>query len=172
MQSIETSLSQCTHILAAAGAAYPRTCAVCGLGKCKNSEAKALYEASLPTDFDVVKKAKHYNTHPSGIEAIHIVRCLNFDMGCFVKYVMRRHGKEYARSLNSAEYYLRDQHSSGTPMVLNYSVFRLLDDYAQAEKVSQLSTLYKLVSVYLTLPSTSNFEMLLGALSRVREGGL
>jgi hypothetical protein len=158
------------------GKPYPRTCSVCGLGGCKNPEAKAEYEDTHPTKqqavFDVVQKAKHYNVHPSGIEAIIIVRCLNFNMGCAIKYVMRRKDKEYERSLKSAEYYLRDQHQSGNCMVLNYAVFRLLDDYVQAEKVSQVATVYRVFSTYLNMPTTPTFDMMIGALTRVREGNL
>jgi len=166
-------LSQCTHVLAHKGKSYPRTCAVCGLGGCQSEEGRAFYENETSAEvFDVVQKAKHYNEHPSGIEAITLVRCLNFDMGNAIKYVMRRHGKEYERSLKSSEYYLRDQHKSGNCMILNYAIFRMLDDYAQAEKVSQVATFYRVFSAYLNMPTTSNFDMLIGSLTRVREGGL
>jgi hypothetical protein len=175
MYKTMADIGRCTYALSLTGEAYPRTCEVCGNGGCKNSKAKEAFDAKAATDpvvFDVVQKAKHYNVHPSGIEAINIVRCLNFDMGCAIKYVIRRHGKEYERSLKSAEYYLKDQHHSGNCMVLNYSVFRMLDDYTQAEEVPQVATFYRLFSAYLNLPSNSNFEMLSGALSRILEGKL
>ena len=118
-------------------------------------------------EFDVVNKAKQYNVHPSGIEAIHLVRCLNFNMGCALKYVMRRHGKEYERSLLSAEYYLNDQHRSGIVMVLNCGIYRLLDDYRQAEPAQQVSTFYRVFSTYLNHPTNQHFEMLISSLQRI-----
>lgn len=58
--------------------------------------------------FDVVTRARHYNSHASGVEAILIVRWLPFNHGNAFKYVFRRDGKEPVRSLRSAEYYLLD----------------------------------------------------------------
>ena len=58
--------------------------------------------------FDVVNKAAHYNSHPSGVECKHIVRHLGFDLGNTFKYVYRREGKETVRSLKSAIFYLKD----------------------------------------------------------------
>lgn len=123
-------------------------------------------------EFDPVNFARHYNEHPSGIEAIALVRTLNFNMGCALKYVMRRHGKEYERSLNSAEYYLRDQHESGNVMVQNYVIFRLLDDYRHYEPVPQVATFYRVFSSYLNHPTNQNFEMLMGSLGRIIESKL
>lgn len=60
------------------------------------------------TQFDVVQKAAHYNQHPSGIEVIHVIRGLDFDLGSVFKYVARREGKEHVRSLKSARYYVFD----------------------------------------------------------------
>jgi len=123
-------------------------------------------------EFDEVNLAKHYNVHPSGIEAINLVRCLNFNMGCALKYVMRRHGKEYVRSLKSAEYYLKDQHVSGNVMIQNYAIFRLVDDYVQGEEVRQAATFYRAFSGYLNLPSQRNFDMMMGSLDRLLEDRL
>ena len=58
--------------------------------------------------FDIVNKAQHYNSHPSGVECKHIVRHLGFDLGNTFKYVYRREGKETVRSLRSAIFYLKD----------------------------------------------------------------
>lgn len=174
----ESTVDECTHVLAAQGAAYPRTCKVCGLGPCQSITGKAIFSKSIPDPvtlkvadqvFDVVQKAKHYNDHPSGIEAIHIVRCLNFDMGCAVKYVMRRHGKEYARSLKSAAYYLEDQHKSGNQPVVNGLAYRLLEDYASKEPVAQARAFYRNVSQYLVHPTNQHFRMVVDALTRLQE---
>lgn len=59
-------------------------------------------------EFNVVSKAKHYNSHPCGIEVKHVVRCLDFNLGNVFKYVTRREGKEELRSLKSARFYLLD----------------------------------------------------------------
>lgn len=58
--------------------------------------------------FDVVQKAAHYNSHPSGVECKEIVRYLGFDLGNTYKYVFRRDGKDTVRSLRSAIFYLDD----------------------------------------------------------------
>ncbi len=177
----EPNHDECTHVLASKGVAYPRTCRVCGLGPCKSLAGQAIQSKAIPdpvtlkdtpTVFDVVQKAEHYNTHPSGIEAIHIVRCLNFNMGCAVKYVMRRHGKEYARSLKSAAYYLADQHKSGNQMVVNGLAYRLLDEYAQKEPVAQARAFYRNVSAYLMHPSDNHYRMASEALTRLQGDGV
>lgn len=58
--------------------------------------------------FDVVSKAKHYNEHPSGVEAIEVCRELDFNLGNCFKYVFRYKGKEPVRSLKSALWYFQD----------------------------------------------------------------
>lgn len=39
------------------------------------------------TEFDVINKAQHYNSHPSGVEAIEICRYLTGDWFNAFKYV-------------------------------------------------------------------------------------
>lgn len=109
--------------------------------------------------YDVVSKAKHYNTHPSGIEAIHLVRCLNFNMGNALKYVMRRHGKEYERSLRSAQYYLRDQQESGNQMVVNLQIFKLLSMYMAADPVQEAQNFYRAFDQYLNQPIIERYDI-------------
>lgn len=41
------------------------------------------------SELDPVKKASHYNSHPSGIEVIDIIREESFLRGNIIKYVMR-----------------------------------------------------------------------------------
>jgi hypothetical protein len=69
-----------------------------------------LVDPDLPSErrSDIVKRAAHYNNHPSGIEAITLVRHMGFQLGNTFKYVFRRDGKEPVRSLKSALYYLDD----------------------------------------------------------------
>jgi len=41
-------------------------------------------------DFDNVKKPKHYNSHPSGVECIDIVQHMNYNTGNAIKYLWRK----------------------------------------------------------------------------------
>ena len=57
--------------------------------------------------FDVVNKARHYNTHPSGIECISIVEHMNFCLGSALKYIWRADEKSNAiEDLKKAAYYI------------------------------------------------------------------
>lgn len=42
---------------------------------------------------ELIDHPKHYNLHPSGIEAIQIIRTMSFDLGSAFKYVFRRDDK-------------------------------------------------------------------------------
>lgn len=58
--------------------------------------------------FDAVEKPKHYNSHPSGVEAIEVCEWLSFNLGNAVKYVWRRNHKASAvEDLKKAEWYIR-----------------------------------------------------------------
>lgn len=106
-------------------------------------------KASPTQKFDVVNKAEHYNVHPSGIEAIHIVRCLNFCVGNAVKYVMRRGLKEPVRSLKSAEFYLLDQMKRPHQALLHPDAITLLREYALSEEVPEARKFYQSMALYL-----------------------
>ena len=70
--------------------------------------SKFHYPAPVAED-DQVNHPKHYNSHPSGIEAIEICRDLTFDCGNAVKYVMRApHKGSEKQDLEKAEFYLKD----------------------------------------------------------------
>lgn len=57
----------------------------------------------------LVDHPKHYNTHPSAIEVIELVRGLGFDLGSAVKYVARAGQKGDAiQDLEKAIWYLED----------------------------------------------------------------
>lgn len=45
------------------------------------------------TQFDEIQKAKHYNSHPSGIECKDIAKHLGFYLGNAAKYLWRMHEK-------------------------------------------------------------------------------
>lgn len=61
-------------------------------------------------EFDIVKKARHYNVHPSGVECIEVVRHMSFDLGGAVKYVWRATGKGSENTdLDKALFYIDDE---------------------------------------------------------------
>ena len=60
--------------------------------------------------FDPVKKAAHYNQHPSGVECIDVVRHFTFNLGNVIKYIWRAPHKEMRlQDLKKAQYYLNDE---------------------------------------------------------------
>ena len=68
-----------------------------------------------------VQVAAHYNNHPSGVEAIEVCRCLNFNVGNAFKYVFRRDEKpepgltlrdSTLKNLDKALWYLKDELSN------------------------------------------------------------
>lgn len=62
------------------------------------------------TPFDPITKAAHYNSHPSGVEAIDISRHLTGNIAQAFQYLYRwRYKGEGARDLRKACYFLRDQ---------------------------------------------------------------
>jgi len=57
--------------------------------------------------FDIVQKPKHYNNHPSGVEAIELCEVMTFNLGNAFKYVYRRGDKgNTLQDLNKALWYL------------------------------------------------------------------
>lgn len=55
-----------------------------------------------------VDHPKHYNSHPSGIEAVDLCELLSFNLGNAVKYLMRAdHKGARAEDLKKAAWYLR-----------------------------------------------------------------
>lgn len=62
------------------------------------------------TEFDIVKKARHYNVHGSGVECVEVIRHLSFDLGSAVKYVWRATEKGSENTdLEKALYYIDDE---------------------------------------------------------------
>jgi hypothetical protein len=62
-------------------------------------------------DPEGVNHPKHYNSHPSGVECIEIVRHMNFNLGNVVKYVWRNGLKEEVplKDLKKAAWYLQNE---------------------------------------------------------------
>lgn len=59
--------------------------------------------------FDPVRKPKHYNSHPSGLEAIQVTRHMNFNLGNVIKYLWRADLKNGTQDLEKAAWYLEDE---------------------------------------------------------------
>lgn len=67
---------------------------------------------SLSPVEDNVNNPKHYNSHPSGIEAIEITRHMNFNLGNAVKYLWRnglKDGQPAIQDLEKAIWYIKDE---------------------------------------------------------------
>jgi hypothetical protein len=57
-----------------------------------------------------VNHPKHYNTNPSGIECIEVVRHMNFNKGNAIKYIWRAGDKgNEMEDLEKAIWYLNDE---------------------------------------------------------------
>lgn len=58
-----------------------------------------------------VNHPQHYNTHPSGVECIDVVRHMNFDLGNAIKYIWRAGLKSdnAIEDLRKAIWYLEDE---------------------------------------------------------------
>jgi len=63
-------------------------------------------------DPEGVNHPSHYNTHPSGVECIDIVRHMNFNLGNVVKYLWRNGQKDAEpeiKDLKKALWYLQNE---------------------------------------------------------------
>ena len=61
---------------------------------------------------DAVNHPSHYNSHPSGIECLQVVRHFNFNLGNVIKYIWRagKKGEEgLLKDLKKARFYLEDE---------------------------------------------------------------
>lgn len=68
------------------------------------------------TEFDIVNKPKHYNSHPSGVECIDIARHLSGDWFNVFKYVFRAEHKNGRQDIEKAIFYAKDSLTHGLPM--------------------------------------------------------
>ena len=86
------------------------------MAKNENLDGKQI---GMPSNkLEMVNHPKHYNTHPSGVECLDIVRHHNFNVGNVIKYCWRaglkhEEGKDdlvkQIEDLRKAEFYLRDE---------------------------------------------------------------
>ena len=63
-----------------------------------------------------VNHPKHYNSHPSGIECIRVIRCMNLPLGNAVKYLWRAGLKDDAPTVEDfrkAVWYIEDEYANG-----------------------------------------------------------
>lgn len=109
-------------------------------------------ETSPGVDLQDVTKVKRYNSHPSGVECILVIRGMNFDMGSAFKYVFRRQEKEFERSLKSALYYLKDQLEHKMQAVLDTGCVALIQTIIEAEKNEHARSFYQAVWAYCNFP--------------------
>lgn len=64
----------------------------------------------MTTEHDAVNHPKHYNSHPSGIECIDVVRHFCFNIGNAIKYLWRAGLKGDAiEDLKKARWYIDDE---------------------------------------------------------------
>lgn len=64
-----------------------------------------------------VNHARHYNLHPSGIEAIEVIRYMGFNVGSAFKYLFRSgHKGALLQDVEKALWYLRDEINYGEPL--------------------------------------------------------
>lgn len=104
--------------------------------------------------FDIVNRAKHYNSHPSGVEVIEVTERLPNNLGNAFKYVVRREGKEELRSLKSAVWYL-ERHRRFPAFAPHLSqdslsvVMNLLQKYEAAETDEHAQAFFCLLGVHL-----------------------
>lgn len=84
----------------------------------KNENLEGKQSGMLSNKLEMVNHPKHYNTHPSGVECLDIVRHHNFNVGNVIKYCWRaglkhEEGKDdlvkQIEDLRKAEFYLRDE---------------------------------------------------------------
>lgn len=59
---------------------------------------------------DMVNHPPHYNSHPSGVECIEIIRSMNFNIGNAFKYLYRRENKDnLAQDIKKSIWYINDE---------------------------------------------------------------
>lgn len=59
-----------------------------------------------------VDHPEHYNSHPSGVECIEVVRHMNFNLGSVIKYIWRdglKGAEVPLQDLEKAAWYLNDE---------------------------------------------------------------
>lgn len=82
----------------------------------KSDEPSAVPEATSstlsPAEDSRVDHPKHYNSHPSGIECIEVIRHMPYNVGAAIKYLWRaglKDGAPTVEDYEKAAWYIQDQ---------------------------------------------------------------
>lgn len=127
--------------------------------------------------FDIVERAEHYNSHPSGIEVAEITDYLNFNLGNVFKYVARRYHKgtpqDYIRGIGSAHWYLRRFHDDPqqiafAPDLMRWVVRDKLRRFADAETADTAKAFYNKFHDYLLTNYNSVYTECLDLLEKLQ----
>lgn len=113
------------------------------------------------TDPNGVDHPTHYNNHPSGVEAIDIVRHLTFNTGSAFKYLFRFGLKDGAKDVNKAKWYMRDAVESRVlDRRLPHTALELLVKVWENEPDPKLKWIWGLFLSYLRSPRLSSLAHL------------
>lgn len=99
---------------------YEAVCIRCDERSGNNAEpfTEDWVENHTCTEFDEIQKPRHYNSHPSGIQAIEIGRHLTGDWFNVFKYVFRANLKNGRQDIDKALWYARDGFEHRIPIQL------------------------------------------------------
>ena len=64
------------------------------------------------SNYEKVNHPKHYNSHPSGVECLAIIRHMNHNCGAAIKYIWRngiKPGESAVHDLKKALFYIQDE---------------------------------------------------------------
>ena len=120
--------------------------------------------------FDEIQKARHYNSHPCGIEVKEVVRLVGFNLGSVFKYVVRRHGKEKLKSLQKAKFYLEDniKHIQwAVPTIRLELAVSLVGLFAMAEENWFDFQFYEKFAALLQYPDVQHHEAVLDIIQKL-----
>lgn len=88
-----------------------------------------------PTGFDIVRRPKHYNSHPSGVECIEIAEYMGFNLGNAFKHLWRGGLKETGalQDYEKALWYLQRAYEQRAPwpQVLGFSFREIMEPRKQ-----------------------------------------
>ena len=79
---------------------------------CDVCEKTASINGYIPIKAELVDHPQHYNSHPSGVECINIVRHHSFNIGSAIKYLWRaglKQGEPSTQDLEKAVWYIKDE---------------------------------------------------------------
>lgn len=84
-------------------------------------------------EFNEITKAAHYNSHPSGVEAKHLLRLMPFNLGTAMKYVLRAglKGDAKLKDLKKAEFYVLDELENRTAEEISPRNYRIGTDLVE-----------------------------------------